>query len=216
MQIIEFIQSIFNFIDDTILGLISSLGNFAYVLMFLTIFIETGLVVAAFLPGDLILFVSGGLSASGHFNPFFCVIILISATVLGDSLNFLIGKKFGINLFKNPNAKFLKKEYLEQTKIFYQKHGLNVLIFARFIPIVRSFAPLTAAMSDIPYSRFLIKNFIGAILWVVTEFSLGFFLSEIPFFQENLTLVMMIISFLLIILTFIIEKIVDYIKVRRL
>lgn len=161
-----------------------------YAILFLIIFCETGLVATPFLPGDSLLFAAGGIAAVGGMNIHIMVLILLVAAILGDAVNFMIGKYFGAKLFSNPDSKIFRRAYLEKTHAFYEKHGGKTIIIARFVPIVRTFAPFVAGMGDMHYGRFIRYNIIGALAWVLLFSYLGYFFANIPLVKNNLGLVL--------------------------
>ncbi|MGM5631469.1 DedA family protein [Apibacter raozihei] len=189
-SLLDFILHINKHLDNLML----MYGVWVYAILFLIIFCETGLVVTPFLPGDSLLFAAGALAASSNeLNVYFLALLLILAAILGDSVNFEIGKYFGHKLFSNPNSKIFKQSYLQKTHDFYEKHGGKTIILARFVPIVRTFAPFVAGMGRMSYKYFFSYNIIGAIIWVVLFLFLGYFVGNIPWVQNNLPLVMVII-----------------------
>ena len=165
-------------------------GMWIYAILFLIIFCETGLVATPFLPGDSLLFAAGGIAAVGGMNIHIMVLILLVAAILGDAVNFMIGKYFGAKLFSNPDSKIFRRAYLEKTHAFYEKHGGKTIIIARFVPIVRTFAPFVAGMGDMHYGRFIRYNIIGALAWVLLFSYLGYFFANIPLVKNNLGLVL--------------------------
>ncbi|MCF7529295.1 DedA family protein [Neisseria lisongii] len=168
-------------------------GVWLYAILFLIIFCETGLVATPFLPGDSLLFAAGGIAAVGAVDIHLMVLLLITAAILGDAVNFIIGKYFGNKLFANPDSKIFRRSYLDKTHAFYEKHGGKTIIIARFVPIVRTFAPFVAGMGNMPYAAFIRYNIIGAVLWVVLFAYGGYFFANIPFVKNNLSLVMLAI-----------------------
>ncbi len=180
-------------IDQHLQALSASYGVWIYAILFLIVFCETGLVVTPFLPGDSLLFAAGGIAAVGGMNIHLMVLLLISAAILGDAVNFAVGKYFGHKLFANPNSKIFKQSYLAKTHAFYEKHGGKTIILARFVPIVRTFAPFVAGMGDMHYPRFFSYNVIGAVLWVVLFSYAGYFFGQLPVVKENLSLILLAI-----------------------
>jgi len=168
-------------------------------LLFLIIFAETGLVVMPFLPGDSLLFVVGTYSALGSFNLIGVILILFLAAVAGDALNYAFGKKIGEKVFKE-NSRFFKKEYLVKTHAFYEKYGGKTIVLARFVPIVRTFAPFVAGAGKMSYGYFFSYNVIGAFLWIVVFVVGGFFFGNLPWVKENFSLVIFSIIFVSILL----------------
>ena len=177
-------------IDQHLTALSAQYGMWIYAILFLIIFCETGLVATPFLPGDSLLFVAGGIAAVGGMNIHIMVLILLVAAILGDAVNFMIGKYFGAKLFSNPDSKIFRRAYLEKTHAFYEKHGGKTIIIARFVPIVRTFAPFVAGMGDMHYGRFIRYNIIGALAWVLLFSYLGYFFANIPLVKNNLGLVL--------------------------
>lgn len=202
MEFIHFIIDFILHIDRHLLELVENYGVWVYAILFLIIFCETGLVVTPFLPGDSLLFVAGALAASnvtGDFNIIILNIILITAAILGDGVNYTIGRFFGEKLFSNPDSKIFKQNYLEKTHQFYEKHGGKTIILARFVPIVRTFAPFVAGMGHMGYKHFAAFNVIGGVIWVVLFTLLGYFVGTIEWVQQNLKLLMVAIIFLSIV-----------------
>ena len=177
-------------IDQHLTALSAQYGMWIYAILFLIIFCETGLVATPFLPGDSLLFAAGGIAAVGGMNIHIMVLILLVAAILGDAVNFMIGKYFGAKLFSNPDSKIFRRAYLEKTHAFYEKHGGKTIIIARFVPIVRTFAPFVAGMGDMQYGRFIRYNIIGALAWVLLFSYLGYFFANIPLVKNNLGLVL--------------------------
>lgn len=204
--IIDFILNI----DQHLQILAADYGLWIYAILFLIIFCETGLVVTPLLPGDSLLFAAGGLAAIGEMNVHLMVVILVIAAVLGDATNFYIGKYFGHRLFANPNSKIFRRSYLEKTHAFYTKHGGKTIILARFVPIVRTFAPFVAGMSNMNYAQFSRYNIIGALLWVPIFSYLGYFFANIPIVRDNLSLVL-----IAIILLSVLPGVIEIVRHRR-
>jgi membrane-associated protein len=197
----EFVQFIIDFIlhvDQHLADLVSNYGTWVYAILFLIIFCETGLVVTPFLPGDSLLFVAGALTAlpSNDLNIWLLLLIVACAAVSGDSVNFEIGKFFGEKLFSNPDSRIFKRSYLEKTHLFYEKHGGKTIILARFVPIVRTFAPFVAGMGRMSYKYFISYNIIGGIVWVTAFLFLGYFVGNIPWIQKNISLLVIVIVFI--------------------
>ena len=184
-------------IDVHLAELIAQYGVWIYAILFLIIFCETGLVVTPFLPGDSLLFVAGTLAAIGtnHINVHLMVFLLITAAILGDTVNYAIGKFFGEKLFSNPDSKIFKRSYLEKTHQFYEKHGGKTIILARFVPIVRTFAPFVAGMGSMNYRYFASYNVIGGIVWVGLFMYAGYFFGELEFVKKNLSVLIVVIIF---------------------
>lgn len=194
----EFIQALLDFIlhiDVHLAQLVAEYGIWIYGILFVIIFCETGLVVTPFLPGDSLLFVAGALCSlpTNHISVHLLVVVLMVAAVSGDAVNYLIGRFFGHKLFSNPDSKIFKQSYLEQTHKFYEKHGGKTIILARFVPIVRTFAPFVAGMGQMEYKRFSLYNVTGGLLWVLIFTYAGYFFGGLPFVQENLKVLMLVI-----------------------
>lgn len=194
---------------DKYLGqIVQTYGTWTYLILFLVIFCETGLVVTPFLPGDSLLFVTGTLAGTGVINIVFLFILLSIAAVLGDSFNYWLGSYFGEKVF--AKSRFVKKEYLERTKEFYKKHGKKTIIIARFLPIIRTFAPFVAGVGKMEYLQFFSYNVIGGVAWVTTFLLGGYYFGTIPWVKENLTLVI----FTIIFLSFI-PPVIEFLKSRK-
>lgn len=196
----EIIQSIIDFIlhiDQHLVDIVSNYKTWTYLILFLIIFAETGLVVTPFLPGDSLLFAAGAIVAKPEsgLNIFVLCGILIVAAFLGDLVNYHIGDYIGPRAFSG-RYRLLKKEYLERTQAFYNKYGGKTIIYARFVPIVRTFAPFVAGVGTMPYSRFASYNIIGGVLWVASFLFLGFFFGGIPVIKSNFTYVIFAIILL--------------------
>jgi membrane-associated protein len=176
-------------------------GGYLYAILFAIVFCETGLVVTPFLPGDSLLFAAGSLAAlgadepGGGLSPHVLVVLLSIAAILGDTVNYAIGARVGPRVFRD-GARFLKRRHLERTHAFYEKYGGRAIVFARFVPIVRTFAPFVAGIGAMSYGRFLAYNVIGGIVWVVGFVYAGYFFGNLPAVKENFTLVILAIIFL--------------------
>ena len=177
--IIEFITHA----DVQLAALIQSYGNVVYALLSGVIFMETGFVLTPFLPGDSLLFISGTFAAAGVLNVYLLFLFLSLAAILGDTVNYWIGHYFGERVF----AKFVKQEHLERTKLFFDRYGKKTILLARFIPIIRTFAPFVAGVGKMQYRTFLSYNIVGGVVWVALFLFAGFFFGNIPLVKENLT-----------------------------
>lgn len=168
-------------------------GNhvFVYLFLFIIIFVETGLVIMPFLPGDSLLFIAGTFAAGGFIDIYLLLAILAIAAVVGDTVNYYIGKFFGEKLF----SKFINPKHMERTRQFYEKHGKKTIVIARFIPIIRTFAPFVAGIGKMNYLTFLNYNFIGGVSWVLIFLMGGFIFGNIPFVKNNLSLIVLGIIF---------------------
>lgn len=192
----DIIYTLLDFIinlDKHLTELINNFGGFTYVILFLIIFCETGLFMAPFLPGDSLIFVVGALSASGAMNIWLITGVLIAAAVIGDTVNYHIGKFLGPRIFKKQNVRFLNRKHLDKAHEFYRKHGGKTVIMARFIPVIRTFAPFVAGMGSMSYGRFILYNITGGIAWVSICVASGYFFGNIPVVSENFTLVILAI-----------------------
>ena len=176
--------------------LVNHYGTWVYAILFLVIFCETGLVVTPFLPGDSLLFIAGALAAGGGMDPVALGGLLMLAAVLGDSTNYIIGRTAGEKLFSNPNSKIFRRDYLTRTHEFYERHGGKTVTLARFLPIIRTFAPFVAGVGRMSYPRFLGFSVLGSILWVGGLVTLGYFFGNIPFIKKNLTFLVLAIILL--------------------
>jgi membrane-associated protein len=186
-QLIEFILHI----DKHLFDLCAMYGTWIYAILFLIIFCETGLVVTPFLPGDSLLFAVGSLAAIGALDPWFAIIFLIVAAFTGDTVNYWIGHYIGPKVFHKEKVPFLNKEYLERTHRFYEKHGGKTIIIARFLPIIRTFAPFVAGIGSMTYPRFMVYNLTGGVLWVVLFVLVGYFFGNVPYVKQNFSLVIL-------------------------
>jgi membrane-associated protein len=175
-------------IDKYISILIQNYGNLVYLILLLIVFCETGLVVIPFLPGDSLLFAAGAFAASGSLKITLLYFLFIAAAFLGDTVNYHIGYYIGPKAFKS-NSKLLKKEHLERTYEFYKKHGGKTIIIARFMPIIRTFAPFVAGIGKMGYSKFISYNLIGGILWVTLILFAGYYFGNMPIVKDNFSMV---------------------------
>jgi membrane-associated protein len=192
----EFLQLMVDFIihvDQHLYALFAQYGLWIYGILFLIIFCETGLVVTPFLPGDSLLFATGALIASSQLNVHVMAIVCISAAILGNTVNYTIGRFFGARLFSNPQSKIFRQDYLKKGEAFFARHGGKAIVLTRFAPIVRTFVPFTAGMSAMHYGRFMMFNVIGGILWVVLFLYAGFYFGSLPVVRKNFTLLMLAI-----------------------
>ncbi len=197
---IEFLNYFINFflhLDVHLAELVAQYGIWVYAILFVIIFCETGLVVTPFLPGDSLLFVAGALASlpTNSLNVHLMVILLIGAAIMGDATNYTIGQLFGKKLFSNPDSKIFRKSYLDKTHAFYEKHGGKTIILARFVPIVRTFAPFVAGMGRMTYRHFALFNVIGGIAWGALFTYLGYFFGSLDFVQKNLKILVIAIIF---------------------
>ena len=176
-------------LDKHLLEIAREYGSGIYVFLFVIVFCETGLVITPFLPGDSLLFVAGTLAAGGVMNIHLLVAVLIVAAIAGDSLNFAIGRWLGPRVFRFEDSWFFKKAYIERTHQYFERYGGRTIIIARFVPIVRTYAPFVAGIGAMEYRRFLLFNVIGAVVWVALIAYAGYLFGQVPVVQKNLTLV---------------------------
>ncbi|MGH2537612.1 MAG: DedA family protein [Candidatus Promineifilaceae bacterium] len=187
MEIIRTAIELFLHLDQHLNEIIRNYGVWTYAILFTIIFLETGLVVTPFLPGDSLLFAAGAFAALGSLNVWLLFGLLFAAAVLGDTLNYWIGHALGPRVFER-DYRLLKREYLERTQQFYEKHGGKTIVLARFVPIVRTFAPFVAGVGSMAYGRFLTFNVLGGLLWTALFIFLGYFFGNIPLVKENFEL----------------------------
>ncbi|MCI0451932.1 MAG: DedA family protein [Candidatus Latescibacteria bacterium] len=191
----EFLARVFDFflhIDKHLLEVVTTYGTWTYAILFAIVFLETGFVVTPFLPGDSLLFAAGALAGAGALDVVWVIVLLTIAAILGDSVNYAIGRAFGVRAF-TEGSRFFKEEYLLRTQRFYEKHGGKTIVLARFVPIVRTFAPFVAGVGRMRYVRFWAYNAAGGVLWVVSLTLLGYFFGTIPFVKENFTVAILAI-----------------------
>jgi len=189
MEIVTFFIDLLLHLDDYLAMLLEQYGVWLYAILFLIVFCETGLVVTPFLPGDSLLFMAGALAAGGGLDPALLIPLLFVAAVLGDTLNYTIGKHFGSRMSKWENSRFFNRKALERTQAFYARHGGKTIVIARFMPIVRTFAPFVAGMARMEYRRFVMFNVLGAALWVGPLVMIGYWFGNIPVIKNNLSTV---------------------------
>lgn len=209
MDLLHTFIDIFLHLDKHLDTVIGQFGVMSYVLLFLIIFMETGFVVTPFLPGDSLLFAGGAIAAYGSLNIFGLYIILLLAAIFGDTANYWIGHIIGPRVFSKENSRFFKKEYLVKTQKFYEKHGGKTIILARFVPIIRTFAPFVAGVGKMNYRYFLTYNIVGGFLWVSLFIFAGYFFGNIPVVKHNFHYVVVgiiIISVMPIVIEYIKQK----------
>ncbi len=188
----EFLQDVISFIihiDVHLRGMIDTYGVWTYAILFFIIFAETGLVVTPFLPGDSLLFAAGALSAGSSLDPVWLFIILTVAAIVGNITNYWIGYYVGPGIIQKGRVRFIRKEYLERTHKFYEKHGGKTIVFARFIPIIRTFAPFVAGLGFMSYGRFMFFNIVAGAAWVGIFIFGGYYFGNIPIVKNNFTIV---------------------------
>ena len=192
MELLRDIVDLFLHLDQHLSEVISEYGTWTHLILFLIVFCETGLVITPFLPGDSLLFAAGTFAALGALDLWLVVILLIAAAIVGDTVNYWIGAYIGPRAFRG-DIRFLRKEYLDRTHAFYEKHGGKTIILARFVPIIRTFAPFVAGVGAMSYPKFITYNVVGAVLWVGTFVLGGYFFGNIPVVRENFTIVILAI-----------------------
>jgi len=191
MELITHLIDIALHLDRHLLAFLSEYGLWVYALLFVVIFAETGFVVTPFLPGDSLLFVAGTLAAGSGLDINVLVILLVTASFGGDNTNYWIGRHLGPRVFARSDSWLFNVSYLERTRGFYERHGGKTVFLARFLPILRTFAPFVAGIGHMPYSRFLAFSFFGSIAWVGLFSLTGYFFGHLPIVRQNLTLVML-------------------------
>lgn len=208
MELIYQFIDLFIHLDDHLNAVIQTYGTWTYLLLFLIIFMETGLVVTPFLPGDSLIFAAATFAGMGSLNIYVLFFLLCIAAIAGDTANYWIGHSIGPKAFSG-NIRFLKKEYLDKTHTFYEKHGGKTIILARFIPIIRTFAPFVAGIGEMSYGRFISYNVIGGIAWVAIFSFGGYFFGGLKIVQDNFSFVVMAIIFISVL-----PAIIEYIRDR--
>jgi len=178
-------------LDQHLRELAQTYGTWVYAVLFLIVFLETGVVVTPFLPGDSLLFVAGTVAAAGQLNVHVLVLLLIAAAIAGDTLNYSIGRYLGPRVFRFDDSRFFKRAHVDRTHAFFERHGGKAIIIARFVPIIRTYAPFVAGIGAMSYRRFLVFNVTGAVLWVVLLTYAGFFFGNLPLVRNNLTAVIL-------------------------
>ena len=190
MEQIQFLIDFFLHLDEHLANIINQYGVWTYAILFLIIFMETGFVVTPFLPGDSLLFAAGTFAALGSLNVWLLIVLLMIAAIVGDTMNYWIGHYLGDRAY---NIKWIKREYLDRTHAFFEKHGGKTIFLARFVPIVRTFAPFVAGMGKMSYGYFFSYNVFGGIVWVLLFTLLGYFFGNIPFVKANFEFVIIAI-----------------------
>ncbi len=192
MDLLRSLIDLFLHLDEHLSRVISQYGTWTHLILFLIVFAETGLVVTPFLPGDSLLFAAGTFAALGALDLRLVVFLLIIAAIIGDTVNYWVGAWVGPRAFSG-RVRWLRKDYLDRTHAFYEKHGGKTIILARFVPIIRTFAPFVAGVGAMNYGQFLLYNVVGAVLWVGIFTLGGFFFGNIPVVRENFTVVILAI-----------------------
>jgi len=209
MELLAYLIDLFLHLDKHLSEIIQNYGTWTYLLLFLIIFMETGLVVTPFLPGDSLLFAAGAFAGLGALDVGLLFFLLAFAAILGDTVNYWIGHYIGPRAFSGE-IRFLKKEYMDRTHAFFEKHGGKTIILARFVPIVRTFAPFVAGIGAMTYGHFITYNVIGGVLWVALFTFGGYFFGNLPFVQDNFTFVV-----LAIILISVLPAVYEFVKERQ-
>ncbi len=209
MEWLKFLLDLFLHLDQYLGTVVQTYGSWTYLLLFFVIFMETGFVVTPFLPGDSLLFAAGTFAAMGWLNVALLFLLMATAAILGDTVNYWIGHYIGPRAFSS-DIRFLKREHLNRTHEFFEKHGGKAVVLARFVPIVRTFAPFVAGVGAMTYSRFIFFNVLGGLLWVFLFLFGGYFFGNLPFVQHNFELVILAIIGLSVV-----PMITEYLKERR-
>jgi membrane-associated protein len=195
MQLLQQFLDLILHLDKHLNLIISDWGAWTYLILFAIIFCETGLVVTPILPGDSLLFAAGTFAASGSLDLSVLIVLLSAAAILGDTVNYACGLIIGPKVFRYEKSRFFKREYLQRTHEFYERHGGKTIIIARFIPIIRTFAPFVAGVARMSYARFVTYNIVGGIVWIVLFTGGGYLFGNLPIVRDNFTLVMLAIVF---------------------
>ena len=206
MQLVDMVLHV----DKYLNAIAAAYGTWTYFILFMIIFCETGLVVTPFLPGDSLLFATGALCGGGVLNPNIIFVLLVSAAVIGDNLNYWIGRRVGPAVFEQDKIRFFKKEYLLKAHAFYEHHGGKTVILARFVPIVRTFSPFVAGIARMTYARFLAYSVFGAVVWVAFFVYVGYFFGNLPFIKRNFS-----VAILVIIVISVLPGLIEYLRHKR-
>ncbi len=210
MELLHKAVDLFLHLDTHLKAILETYGAWTYGLLFLTVFCETGLVVTPFLPGDSLLFAAGTFAASGALRLDWLIVGLFAAAVLGDAVNYGVGYLLGPKLAGGGKLRFVKPQHLERTHAFYEKYGAKTLVIARFVPIVRTFAPFVAGVGSMSFRKFLAFNVLGGLLWVLVCTLAGYFFGNLPFVQKNFSLVVLAIIFVSLL-----PAVVEILRARR-
>ena len=209
MEWLTYFINLFLHLDKHLGEVINQYGPWTYLILLVIVFCETGLVVTPFLPGDSLLFAAGAFAATGVLDPLWLFLLLSAAAIAGDTVNYRIGAMIGPRAFSG-NIRFLKKEHLERTHAFYEKYGGKTIIIARFVPIVRTFAPFVAGIGAMNYARFIVYNIVGGVAWVALFVFGGYWFGNLDFVRKNFSLVV-----LAIIIISVMPMVVEYLRSRR-
>lgn len=210
MELLKEFVDLFLHLDTYLHTVIQTYGTWTYLLLFLIIFCETGLVITPILPGDSLLFAAGAFAATGALDLGWLFGLLSVAAILGDAVNYAIGNFMGPKVFTQTDGRFLKKEYLDRTHQFYEKYGGKTIVIARFVPIIRTFAPFVAGVGSMTYARFASYNIFGGLLWITVCTGAGYLFGNIPIVKQNFTLVILAIIFISIL-----PGLVEFLRHRR-
>lgn len=210
MELLAAFIDFFLHLDRHLSVIIQDYGVWTYAILFLIIFCETGLVVTPILPGDSLLFAVGSFAAIGALDVSIVLITLTVAAILGDTVNYAVGHFMGPKVFLKKDSRIFRKEYLDKTHRFYERYGGKTIIFARFVPIVRTFAPFVAGVGSMSYSRFIAFNIVGGVAWIAAFILAGYFFGAIPMVKKNFTMVIFAIIFLSIL-----PGVIEYLRHRR-
>ena len=201
---------LFLHLDKHLGEVIQNYGVWTYTILFLIVFCETGLVVTPILPGDSLLFAAGAFAARGSLDLSILILLLLIAAILGDAVNYHIGRMIGPKVFEKKDSKIFRQEYLEKTQKFYERYGGKTIVIARFVPIIRTFAPFLAGVGQMGYAKFALYNITGAVIWILSLTLAGYFFSELPFVKNNFSLVV-----LAIIVLSILPAVVEFVRAQR-
>jgi membrane-associated protein len=204
-EIIEFLRTLTN--PERLIALLATVitGWYGYAMLFAIVFAETGLLMGFFLPGDSLLFTVGVVAGAGQLNIWLINFLLIAAAIIGDAVGYMIGRHTGPHIFSRPDSRLFRQEHLQRTKAFYEKHGGKTIIYARFVPIIRTFAPFVAGVAQMPYHKFAAYNIFGGIGWVIAMTMLGYTLGNVPIVRahfEKVVIGIVLVSVLPIVLEF--------------
>jgi membrane-associated protein len=209
MELISKAIDLFLHLDKHLNDIIGQYGSWTYLIFFLIVFCETGLVVTPFLPGDSLLFAAGAFAALGSLNVFWLLVLLSIAAIAGDTVNYWLGHWVGPKVFHRENVRFLNKKHLERTHAFYERYGGKTIIIARFVPIVRTFAPFVAGIGSMSYLRFIFYNVVGGVAWVAICVFAGYYFGNLEIVKKNFSLVI-----IAIVLISVLPMLVEYIRHR--
>ncbi len=193
MEIVQLAIDFILHIDQHLIDITAAYGMWTYAVLAVIVFAETGLVVTPFLPGDSLLFAAGAICALGTMNVWVMIVLLIVAAILGDAVNYTIGNRLGPKIFSSTTSKLLNREHLNRTHAFYERHGGKTIILARFMPIIRTFAPFVAGIGAMRYRQFAVYNVVGAVVWVASFSLLGYYFGNLDLVRKNFTLVIGVI-----------------------